>query len=263
MEKQHLASLSNAPAVHVSIVVPVLNEQNVLERLVKNVLVVFELEYPQRMELIIVDDGSSDNSLFTLQQLQQQHSSLKVLSLEESEGQSAAIWVGLQHARGKILATMDGDGQYDPDDLLKVVKRVDLGCEFAIGYRHHRSDRLAKRVFSSLANGFRRWLTGSTIPDSGCSLRAFERKLLVDLIPFKGLHRFLPTLFESANRSIAIVRVSHFPRCFGSSHYGFVFRGALGVADCVMLWWLQKRRFSARLFQSNAFSNQPTSDRRE
>jgi dolichol-phosphate mannosyltransferase len=243
MVNRFLPPCNDVPSVRLSIVVPVHNEQEVLEAVVEEIRSAFEPVYPDQMELIIVIDGSTDNSLAVLKHLQRRYPFLYLVSFEKNLGQSAAIWFGLQQSRGEILATMDGDGQYDPSDLLRIVNQVESGYQFSMGHRCGRQDSFSKRVFSQVGNAFRRWLTGSVIADSGCSLRAFKRELLCDLVPFRGLHRFLPTLFESANRRFSVVRVSHFPRNNGSSHYGYVGRGALGIADCVMLWWLNKRRF--------------------
>lgn len=250
MANQFLPPCSDASSVRLSIIVPVHQEQRLIEAVVKDIRATFEPVYLDQMELIVVDDGSTDDSVTVLKQLQVDHKFLHVVSFEKRLGQSAAIWFGLQQSRGEILATMDGDGQCDPVDLLRIVKQVESGYQFSIGHRCSRQDSFPKRVFSYLGNAFRRRLTGSVIPDSGCSLRAFRRELLSDLIPFRGLHRFMPMLFESAERSISIVKVSHFPRQHGSSHYGYFVRGVLSVADCVMLWWLNKRRLPNDGFHS-------------
>jgi dolichol-phosphate mannosyltransferase len=242
MATQQPTPQTDQKPVRISIVIPVHNECAYLESLVCGITNAFELKYHEQMELILVDDGSSDDSLSRLRHLKRQYRALRVLSLQNCEGQSAALWVGFQNAKGEIIATLDGDGQYDPIDLVRIVEHVENGCDFSIGHRCDRADGIAKIWFSSVANTLRRLLMGSAIPDSGCSLRAFRRELLPDLFAFHGLHRFIPTLFESVHRTIVVVEVAHFPRKHGSSHYGFLSRGIIGVADGLMLWWLSKRR---------------------
>lgn len=192
-------------------------------------------------EVIWVDDASTDGTIDELAEFTQRFPQARVIRLSARGGQSLALWKGLQNARGYKMVTLDGDGQNDPKDMLRLLDEL-RDFEFVIGWRKQRMDRLSKRLFSCFANFSRNLITRSQIPDSGCALRAFHRDVISDLIPFHGLHRFLPTLAEIAGRRVRVIEVNCRPRERGKSKYGVFDRLCIPLLDCLMLAWLKIRR---------------------
>lgn len=217
-----------------SIVVPFYDEEEsvtwVLEELV--------CLYPAA-EILAVDDGSDDGTWACMQRID----GIVPLRLTANRGQSAAVWTGLQRATRPICVLMDGDGQNDPADIGLLVAALE-GGDVACGYRLRRRDTLAKRVASRLANGIRRAVLTDGIRDTGCSLKAFPREHVAHLIPFDGLHRFLPALFRGAGLDLVEVGVNHRARRFGTSKYGNLSRALRGIQDLFGVRWFLKRRFS-------------------
>jgi dolichol-phosphate mannosyltransferase len=220
-------------------------------------------------ELIVVDDGSSDGTLKVLKSYQSSMPNLTVISLPTRAGQAAAVWRGLMASRGTIIITLDGDGQHEPSDILLLVDRILEGFDFVIGQRLHRCDAWHKRVFSCVGNWLRRLLTRSSIPETGCSLRAFRRVVIADLIPFKALHRFLPTMIELSDYRICVIPVKHRPRTAGRSHYGIADRLGVSILDGLAIWWLKGIRKlpdgdGAEVFSSReSVSSTASAERRE
>jgi glycosyltransferase involved in cell wall biosynthesis len=161
--------------------------------------------------------------------------------LERHCGQSAALWAGFSASRGQTIVTLDGDGQNDPADIPALVREL-AAADLVIGCRRPRQDPLSKRLFAGMANAARNWLTGSRIPDSGCGLRAMRREVLACLVPFDGMHRFVPTLAEMAGLRVRSIDVRHRARRSGRSKYGILDRVAGPLLDCLMLRRLARRK---------------------
>jgi dolichol-phosphate mannosyltransferase len=226
-----------------SIVIPVHNEQGAIAQLVNEI----EKElFGMRWELICVDDGSIDRTLDVLREIAGRLPQLQVLHLDRQYGQSAALWRGLKATRGRIIVTLDGDGQNDPANIPILLAELD-SADFVIGWRRERNDPWSKRIFSCLANYLRRLFTRSKIPDSGCSLRAFRREVISDIIPLRSLHRFLPTMLEMAGKRIRFVPVNHRSRSSGRSKYGFLDRLAAPIFDFILLQCIAIRRLPPEL----------------
>ncbi len=194
-------------------------------------------------ECIWIDDGSTDNTLTELQRLNQQDSRHTFISLSRNYGQAAALVVGFRHAKNDIIATLDGDGQNDPADLPELIKRLlDDDADMVNGWRQKRMDSFVRKISSSIANGFRNWVTREQIRDVGCSLRVFRRECVEDIPVFKGMHRFLPTLVRMRNFDrIVEVPVAHRPRKRGLTKYGIHNRLWVGIADTFAVRWMQSR----------------------
>lgn len=226
--------------VDVSIVIPVHNEgSNILPLMneINDCLQSLRIAF----EVIWIDDASSDNTQQVLKEIEARYRNISSICLPTRSGQSAAIWRGLAAVRGKVIVTMDGDGQNDPKDIARLLEAL-VDADLVVGWRKVRRDSVLKRSFSISANFFRNIVTGSDIQDSGCSLRAFRCDLIPTLIPFHGLHRFLPTLAEISGRRIKVVATEHRVRKHGVSKYGTVSRGIISIVDCMALGWLKCRR---------------------
>ena len=221
---------------------PVYNEEDSLEALVTEIAAA--LGDPARpYELVAVDDGSTDDSLATLKRLKRQHPELHIVAFATNAGQTAALAAGFRAARGRVVITLDADLQNDPGDIPALVSALEAGTAAAVvGYRLGRRDSAWKRVQSGVANVLRNWLTGESIRDTGCGLKAFRADALGPLPPYDGMHRFLPTLIKLGGGTVLELPVRHRARRFGVSKYGMWKRAWRGLVDALVVRWMQERR---------------------
>jgi glycosyltransferase involved in cell wall biosynthesis len=227
--------------MELSIVIPVRDEVDNVSRLAEEIDAAFA-NFPERWECIWVDDGSDDGTLPALKLLHGRSPAHQYVALANSAGQSAALSVGIEHARGLVIATLDGDLQNDPAELPRLIRMLDRGtADMVTGVRTGRRDDLMRRVSSKIANSFRNAITGDHIQDVGCSLRAFYRECVVDVPVFNGMHRFLPSLVRMHGFTVIEVPVGHRPRRFGRTKYGVNNRLWRGIADCLAVRWMQAR----------------------
>lgn len=231
-----------------SLVIPVYNEaENVLPLAAE---IAAALEGQVTWECLWVDDGSRDEGAGILRDLGASDKRHRVLTLERNSGQSAALLAGFQQARGGILGTLDADGQNVPGDLPAMLRLLEeCGADLVNGRRARRQDSWLRRVSSRLANSWRNTLTGETVADVGCAIRVFRRDCVRQLPPFKGMHRFLPTLIKLDGWSLVEMPVAHRPRERGVSKYGVGNRLWVGIADTFGIMWLKRRYASHRIRQ--------------
>lgn len=226
---------------NISIVVPFYNEaENVV-----NVLQELRDHQPD-VEIIAVDDGSDDRTWEIINTF----SGIRGLHFADNYGQSAALYAGLKAAQGEICVTMDGDGQNDPADIVKLVALLET-TDVACGYRIRRKDTWNKRIASVLANKIRRLILHDGVHDTGCSLKAFHKTAVAELIPFNGLHRYLPAFFLNAGLSISEIPVNHRPRTQGVSKYSNWDRACRGVYDLMGVSWYLKRKVNFKVAHDN------------
>jgi glycosyltransferase involved in cell wall biosynthesis len=240
-------SQEEVPAVELSVVVPVFNELANLDPLVERVRATLD-GLALSWELVTVDDGSSDGSGDRLDKLAATEPRLRALRLAHHAGQSAALVAGFQHARGRWIAVTDADLQTYPEDLpllLDVVARE--GVDAAVGIREQRRDSGWKRVSSRIANWVRNRFTREDIVDTGCPLKLMRAEAIGCLVPFDGMHRFLPTMLRMGGYTVRQVPVRHAPRTAGQSHYGTWDRAVRGLRDALGVRWLQDRRLRWKL----------------
>ena len=196
-------------------------------------------------EILFVDDGSTDDSEGLFLDLVQAHPEIRVIGLDQNYGQTAAFDAGFCHAKGKLIATLDGDLQYDPADiekLLPLIQDYDVVC----GRRERRNDNLIRRWSSRVANGVRNAVIHDGIQDTGCSLKVFQRSVL-DRIPlFTGMHRFFPAIAQMYGYSVTEVSVQHFPRVHGQSKYGVGNRLFASLYDLFAVRWMKGRCLTYR-----------------
>jgi dolichol-phosphate mannosyltransferase len=224
----------------ISVVVPVYNEEENVAMLQKELTAALAgYEY----EIIFVDDGSRDETAGRIQSDQR----VRVLRFEKNAGQSAAIYAGLQAAQGDVAVLIDGDLQNDPADIPKLLAEIDRGAPLVCGYRAQRKDTLVKRITSRIANFVRSRFTRDYVRDTGCTLKAMRRECIAALIPFKGMHRFIPALIRGAGYSLVEVPVNHRPRRFGQSKYGLGNRAVRATIDMFGVRWLLSRRLDYKI----------------
>jgi glycosyltransferase involved in cell wall biosynthesis len=172
-------------------------------------------------EILIVDDGSKDDSFAVLQELAAADARVKVIRLRRNFGQTPALRAGIDAASGDVLVTMDGDLQNDPADIPLLLDRIDEGHDAVFGLRAHRQDHLLIRKLPSMVgNWLIRRVTGVGIRDMGCTLRALRRDLAEALPLYGELHRFVPVLAQMHGASIVQIPVRHHPRVAGKTKYG-------------------------------------------
>ena len=211
-------SVTETPEI--SIIVPVYNEAPNLHALVENTLEVMRAT-GRFFELILIDDGSTDNSHELLRTIKSNTLELRVIFLRRNFGQSAAMTAGFDHARGHIVVTMDGDLQSDPADIPYLIAKLEEGYDLVNGWRQDRKDPLfSRRLPSILANWLIGMATGVKLHDYGCTLKAYRGDVAGHLMLYGELHRFIPALASFYGARIAEVVVTHRPRKMGKSKYG-------------------------------------------
>jgi len=229
---------TNSPAV--SVVVPLFNEE-------ENVSIL-ESELDAALsgldhEIIFVDDGSVDRTVERVVSAP----NIRIIRFERNTGQSAAIYAGLQAARGATAVLIDGDLQNDPADIPRLLTEIARGADLVCGYRVKRKDTLVKRLTSRVANAVRSRFTKDGVRDTGCTLKAMRRECTSALVPFKGMHRFIPALVKAAGYRVVEIPVNHRPRRFGQSKYGLGNRALRATVDMFGVRWLLARRLNYRV----------------
>lgn len=176
---------------------------------------------PYRYELLFVNDGSSDSTFERAAELANADPRLRVIDFRRNYGQTPAMAAGIDHARGDILITMDGDLQNDPSDIPMMLDTLAQGYDIVVGWRHNRQDKLiTRKVPSKIANWLIGKVTGVPIKDNGCSLKVYQANVMKSTPFYNEMHRFIPALLSLSGAKIAQVKVKHHARQFGESKYG-------------------------------------------
>jgi len=229
----------------VAVVVPLYNEEQsvtMLQRELADALT--GLDY----EIIFVDDGSQDETVVRITA----NPRTRILRFEKNAGQSAAIFAGLQAVHSEVAVLIDGDLQNDPTDIPRLLAEISRGADLVCGYRVRRKDTLLKRITSRVANFVRSRFTRDGVRDTGCTLKAMRRDCIGALVPFKGLHRFIPALIKGAGYRLVEIPVNHRPRRFGQSKYGLGNRALRATVDMFGVRWLLSRRLNYQLRDDSA-----------
>ena len=172
-------------------------------------------------EMVFVNDGSKDRTLAVATDLARTDARVRVVNFRRNYGQTAAMAAGIEHARGEILVTMDGDLQNDPADIELFLAKMDEGYDIVVGWRFNRQDKLiSRKIPSRIANRLIGKVTGVPIRDNGCSLKAFRAALIKEIPLYSEMHRFIPAMASMAGPRIAEIKVRHHARQFGQSKYG-------------------------------------------
>jgi glycosyltransferase involved in cell wall biosynthesis len=234
--------MSDTPEL--SFVIPCYNEQDNLRALVQAIRGSAD-PLKRSYEIVVTDDCSKDNSWEVLKELAAADPRIRAQRFAVNSGQSAALWAGMKASSGKVIVTLDADLQNDPHDLVKLLealKGFDCACGSRVAARA-KGDSFVRVVSSRIANWVRNKLSGETISDAGCCYRAFKRECIEDLKFFRGMHRFMPTLFKIEGFTVTEVDIRTNPRVAGKSNYGVWNRMFASFYDLLAVRWMKKRMF--------------------
>ncbi len=221
----------------VSVVVPLFNEEENVPILQAELAAALAgIDY----EIIFVDDGSRDATIARIRADPRVH----ILPFAQNAGQSAAMYAGVHAARGAIVVLIDGDLQNDPADIPRLLREIENGADLVCGYRAQRKDTMVKRLTSRIANAVRSRFTKDGVRDTGCTLKAMRRECIRTLVPFKGMHRFIPALVKGGGFKLVELPVNHRPRQFGVSKYTLGNRAVRATVDMFGVRWLLSRQLN-------------------
>jgi glycosyltransferase involved in cell wall biosynthesis len=207
-------------AIALSVLVPVFNEEGNIALLCERLFAVLDglgISY----EVIAVNDGSTDRSIAELREQAACFPRLRIVDLRRNFGQTAALMAGIDHARGEVVVTIDADLQNDPEDIPKLLREIEEGCDVVSGWRKDRKDApLRRNLVSRIANSLISWISGVRLADYGCTLKAYRRDILQGFRLYGEMHRFIPIYASWMGAKIVEVPVLHHPRTVGKSKYG-------------------------------------------
>ena len=236
--------------MEISFVVPMYNEEeNILPFLEKLEKTVKDNQYTE-YEFIFINDGSTDSTGKILNELGHFKEYVKPIFFKKNAGQSAALDAGFKLASGNIVISLDGDLQTHPESislLVPYLKEYDM----VNGMRATREDGFIKKISSKIGNGFRNFLTGDNIKDTGCPLKVFKKEVIKSYKMYKGMHRFLPTLAKMNGFSVIEVPVPHYNRIHGKSKYTTFNRLFVGFEDVLAIRWMKKRSLDYEIISEN------------
>ena len=214
-----------------SLIIPVYNESENIMTLYNEINLSEAYEYLNN--IIFIDDASKDNSLIILNKISKKDKKVTVLKHDINKGQSKSIKTGIDFSNDKYVITLDGDGQNDPNDIIKLIKILEKNTNISLvaGIRINRKDQFIKKYTSIVANKIRRIILNDECDDTGCSLKIFDKEIFINFPFFKGVHRFLPALFKGSGYKCYFINVNHRPRMQGNSNYGTFDRLFVGIRD--------------------------------
>ena len=215
-----------------SIVIPIYNEAQNIKTLIEEI---FEsLKNYNNFELVLVNDGSKDNTIEVVNNLKKIFK-INLFNNLENQGQSFSIKKGIEESKYKTIITIDGDGQNNPNDIPKLLEKYMLNPEIYLigGIRKKRKDSLVKIISSKIANKIRSKILEDGCEDTGCSLKIFDKNIFLKFPYFDGIHRFLPALYKGFGYNTFFMYVDHRPRIKGYSKYGTIDRLYRGIFDII------------------------------
>lgn len=222
-------------SIQLSVVIPAYNEADCLAHLHEEIVNVCDHQN-YNYEIIIVDDGSTDNTASIVKQLKP----LVYVRLRRNFGQTAAMDCGIKKAKGNLIVTLDGDGQNDPADIPKLISYLESNdLDIVSGWRKKRKDPLSKKISSRIANFIRSFMIKDGLNDSGCTLKVYKADCFTGISLFGEMHRFIPAVLKIKGFKIGEIEVNHRPRSAGKTKYGWK-RGVKGIIDMVSVWFWHK-----------------------
>lgn len=207
--------------LQISIVIPVHNEQENLQELLSRLAATMHL-LKKPYEIILIDDGSTDDSLKILREAIQKYPSIKVVRLNRNYGQHAALFAGFSQAQGEMIVTIDADLQNPPEEIPKLIQKMEEGYEVVGGYRQDRKDSIFRRIPSFFVAKLTSRLVRVALKDYGCMLRAYKREIVEAMLSSEEHSTYIPALANSLASSVAEIPIAHQARTRGKSKYSFL-----------------------------------------
>jgi len=226
----------------ISIIIPAYNEKQNINKLYYELVLVLK-KLNKNYEIIFIDDGSTDGTFEEMFRLKKKDKRIKIIKFKKNFGQTAAWDAGFKNSTGDKIVVMDADLQNDPNDIPKLIKKLDEGYDVVSGWRYKRKDSISKKAFSYIANNLRRAMTGEKIHDSGCSLKIYKKECVKNLTLYGEMHRYITAILSWKGYKVGEVKVNHNPRKHGKTKYSLsrVFKGMM---DLLLIAFWQK--YSAR-----------------
>ena len=222
--------------IHVSVIIPTFNEAEALPELIERTDVTLRT-CAETYEILIIDDGSIDQTAAVLHSLSAQYLSLYAIRFRRNYGKAAALSEGFSRARGELLITMDGDLQDAPEEIPRFLETLADGTDVVCGWKHVRQDDWTRVAGSRLFNAGTRYMTGLSLHDMNCGLKGYKRQVVQELKLYGEMHRFVPVIASQRGFTITELRVKHYPRRHGKSRYGWS-RALSGIFDLITLLML-------------------------
>jgi glycosyltransferase involved in cell wall biosynthesis len=223
----------------ISVVIPLYNEEQSIEPLCDELISVLD-GLNRDFEIILVDDGSTDKTFENMLKARNKDTRVRIIKFRKNFGQSAALKAGFDHAKGDVVISMDGDLQNDPDDLPKLLDKIEKAdWDVVCGWRAERKDPISKKIFSKIANLVRRNITSELVHDSGCTFRAYRNECVKDLDLYGETHRYIPAMLLWKGYKVGEVKVRHHQRRYGTTKYNWR-RIIKGFLDLIVISFWQK-----------------------
>lgn len=233
--------MEDQPRPYLSLVIPAYNEQENIPTLLQRVGGALA-PIGKPFEVILIDDGSTDDTPRLLAEGMKQYPWLRVIRMRKNIGQSAGFEAGFAAARGELIATIDADLQNDPEEIPRLIPLLDEHkVDMITGWRKERQDTAFRKWQSRQANRIRNWITKETVNDSASSLKVYRAHAIKGIKLFRGAHRYFPTLVKMRGYTVYETPVKHSHRFAGTAKYGFGNRAFVGIADLFGVRWMKSR----------------------
>ena len=216
-----------------TLIIPIYNEEKNIYALFNEIFKSESIKYISN--IICIDDASQDKSFSILEEISLSSKIVKLIRNNKNLGQSKSIYMGIKEANTEYVITIDGDGQNDPNDIIKLISFFIDNPNYGLigGIRNNRKDNFIKKITSKIANFIRRIYLNDDCFDTGCALKLFEKNIIINFPFFNGIHRFLPAIYKGAGKKCYFINVNHRYRKFGNSKYGTLNRLLYGIRDMI------------------------------
>ncbi|HLD11032.1 MAG TPA: glycosyltransferase family 2 protein [Candidatus Nanoarchaeia archaeon] len=231
--------------MEISIVIPILNEEKNIAPLFNKIK---EVLSNRKYEIIFIDDGSTDNSFKELEKVYKTNKNIKIIKFRKNFSKSPALLAGFNEAKGKIIITLDGDLQNNPEDIPRFIEKINQGYDLVNGWRIKRKDNRNKIVPSKIYNKLNRKILNIKLHDLNCGMKAIKKEILDDIGLYGEMHRFIPLFALNKGYKITEIKIKHHPRIHGKSKYNYT-RLFKGASDLIYLnFWLKYKEKPSYFF---------------
>lgn len=227
---------------NISIVIPAFNESRNLPILIREIKEELEKLKIKNWEVLVVDDGSRDNTSEVINKIHQKEAKVKLISLRRNEGKALALQAGFDQVTYDVVITMDGDGQDDPKEIGRFLKKLNEGYDLVSGWKKNRKDSVVKNNTSKIYNYFTNLLMKEKLNDANCGFKAYRQEVVKSLNLYGELHRYIPALAEAGGYTIAEIEINHRKRRYGKSKYGLD-RFIKGALDLITVAFITRYKF--------------------